>query len=346
MKKKAGNNKVNNIKTSKFLPNVFQTDLNKNWLDSTLDQMVSKGPLETLDGYIGSRSGEYAESTDTYLEPKFHKLIRNKNQLTPGIMSYSNNKDLTNAITFDDVAHSINENFATYNYNAAYASSLYSFNPPVDIDKLVNYRNYRWVEELPVYESIFTGVERNSVTIAESTSVITDDNNTVNIEEGMLIKFTGSGQHTDIENKTYIVTGSTNQHKLREYFKADGTTRVYNNTVKHTKATDGVWTSNVLFYAEPNDETGSYWNTGLTPQDVVTAYNNDATKLPLFDGFKFPQLTSNPTQLINNMIVMFTGSWTHGPINSNTSPSDGTKKYSITIIPEDITITEPTGAVN
>ena len=49
-KKKAGPNKVNKIKTSNFLPSVFQTDINKSWLDSTLDQMVSKGPLGQVNG--------------------------------------------------------------------------------------------------------------------------------------------------------------------------------------------------------------------------------------------------------------------------------------------------------
>ena len=303
MKKKAGQNSVNNIKTSKFLPKVFQTELNKNWLDSTLDQMVSKGPLEDLNGYIGSRTGKDALSTDTYLEPKFHKALRTKNQLQPGVISYDNSDNVTNMITFDDVAHSINENFATYNYNAAYASSLYSFNPPVDIDKLVNYRNYRWVEELPVYESIWTGTAHNSVILAETTSVITDDNNTVNIEEGMLIKFTGSGQHVNTRNKTYIVTGATNHHKLRLYFVANGDRR-YNNLVKHTTPSNGIWVNDVLFSAEAN-ENSSYWNNSgtQTPQDLITLFNNDATRLPIFDGFNFPNHSSNPTQLINNMLV-------------------------------------------
>jgi len=48
-KKKAGQQKVNSVKSSNFLPSVFQTELNKSWLDSTLDQMVSKGPLEKKD---------------------------------------------------------------------------------------------------------------------------------------------------------------------------------------------------------------------------------------------------------------------------------------------------------
>ena len=59
-KKRTGQQSVNKIKTSNFLPSVFQTDLNKNWLDSTMDQMVSKGPLDNIDGYVGSKDGKVA----------------------------------------------------------------------------------------------------------------------------------------------------------------------------------------------------------------------------------------------------------------------------------------------
>ena len=282
MKKKAGQPPVNNIKTSNFLPSVFQTPLNKNWLDSTMDQMVSKGPLENINGYIGNRGGRDATSTDDYIDPKFHKALRKKNQLQPGAISYDNSGNLTNAITFDDVAHSINENFATYNYNAAYGAGLLSYTPPINIDKLVNYQNYRWVEELPIYESIWTGAVQNSVTIAENTSVITDDNNTINIEEGMLIKFTGSGQHADILNDTYIVVGKPGKYNLHLYFRVDGATvtRVYNNITKHTQTTDGVYTNSKLLNVFPNTAS-SYWVAGKTPEDLVAAYNADATRLPI-----------------------------------------------------------------
>ena len=126
-KKKAGPNKVNKIKTSNFLPNVFQTDINKSWLDSTLDQMVSKGPLGQVNGYIGNNSGKYSVSTDKYITPSVDATIRNKTQLAPAIVSYNNNQDLTNKISFDDIAYAINQNFNAYNYNASYSSSKFRF---------------------------------------------------------------------------------------------------------------------------------------------------------------------------------------------------------------------------
>ena len=288
-KKKAGHNPVNNIKTSNFLPGVFQTELNKNWLDSTVDQLVSKGPLENINSYIGSRDGKVATVIDNYLETK-----ETKNQLQPGIISYNKEKEVTNVITFDDVAHSINENFSTYNYNAAYASGKYSFNPPIDIDKFSNHVDYHWVEELPVYESVLTtGSNVNPITNIQTNgkSTLTDDNNTFIIENNMLIKFTGASWHADVLNKTYLVAGSVGKHKLYEYID-ENDKRVYQNEVKHSEDNDGAWHNNILFNAEPNSDS-AYWNASATPQDVVDAYNIDTSKLPLFDGFNFPQTDSN-----------------------------------------------------
>ena len=124
-KKKAGQSKVNNIKTNKFLPGVFQTDLNKSWLDSTLDQMVSKGPLDNINGYVGSRNGATTNINDSYIEPKFHIPLRTKAQLTPGVVSYNDDLQITNQLTIDDIAHSINTNFDAYNYNSAYNTEIY-----------------------------------------------------------------------------------------------------------------------------------------------------------------------------------------------------------------------------
>ena len=87
-KKRSGQQTVNNVKSSNFLPTVFQTELNKSWLDSTLDQMVSKGPLENIDGYIGSRNGKVSLASDDYLETK-----ETKSQLKPAVVSYNKQKE-------------------------------------------------------------------------------------------------------------------------------------------------------------------------------------------------------------------------------------------------------------
>ena len=117
-KKKAGSSNVQNIKTSKFLPQIFQTDLNNSWLDSTLDQMVSKGPLDQIDGFVGSRNGKQSIASDTYIEPVTEVKLRTETSLKPGIISYNSSSNITNKITYDDVVHSLDANLNEYNYNS------------------------------------------------------------------------------------------------------------------------------------------------------------------------------------------------------------------------------------
>ena len=361
MKKKAGQNSVSNIKTSKFLPGVFQTELNKTWLDSTLDQMVSKGPLESISGFVGSKDGKVSSADDTYITTDFN----------PAIVSYNKEKQITNLLAFDDIANSINENFKTYNYNSAYNSTKFSFSPPIDIDKFTNHQNYSWVEELPVYESVLASGSVNPITEIRDNnkSTIVDDNNTVVLENQMLIKFTGAGWDTAVTGKTYIVAGSSGKFSLYEYID-ENNVRVYNNTVKHSENTDGTWTNDTLFNVEPNWDskyfpvinagnfvigqtyrinsvdttdfttvgaadnnigtvftaTGVGTLTGgaqllVEPEIVIGLYNADGVKDPVFDGFYFVDLNNNPTKLVYDTLVKFAGNWA--------TTTDTTNTYSI-----------------
>jgi len=146
-KKKSGSYKTPNIKSANLLPQVFNTDVNKKWLDSTLDQMISKGRLKNVEGYIGDKSGNNRSQGDVYLE---------NGKLDPAIVITNTDNKLVDAITMDDIANAININFSEYNYNTAYATKSYSYRPPINIHKFVDYQNYAWVDQMPTYESIRT----------------------------------------------------------------------------------------------------------------------------------------------------------------------------------------------
>ena len=140
-KKKAGSYKTPNTQASNLLPSVFNTDVNKKWLDSTLDQMISKGNLKNVEGYIGDKSGKNRFKEDIYLD---------NTDLSPAIVVTDKDKKVTNSITMSDIANAINTNFSEYNYNTAYATKSYSYRPPINIDKFVNYTNYAWVDPVCV----------------------------------------------------------------------------------------------------------------------------------------------------------------------------------------------------
>ena len=65
-KKRSGQHPSDKITSSNFLPKVFNTDTNQSWLDSTLDQMISKGDLDVYDGFVGGKHGDYASVNDVY----------------------------------------------------------------------------------------------------------------------------------------------------------------------------------------------------------------------------------------------------------------------------------------
>ena len=70
-------------------------------------------------------------------------------------------KNASNTYINTKSKYAINQNFETYNYNASYSTDKYTFSPPINVDKFLNFKNYRWVEEMPVYESVYTGTSKN-----------------------------------------------------------------------------------------------------------------------------------------------------------------------------------------
>ena len=72
------------IRTLDFLPEVFQTPTNSQFLAATLDQLVNPPTLQKNQGYIGSRFGYGLNANDFYVtEPT---KVRRDYQLEPGVV--------------------------------------------------------------------------------------------------------------------------------------------------------------------------------------------------------------------------------------------------------------------
>jgi len=54
-------------KTINLLPQQFQTDVNKKFLNATLDQLISPGRLDVLNGFVGRRDVNNFKTTDAYI---------------------------------------------------------------------------------------------------------------------------------------------------------------------------------------------------------------------------------------------------------------------------------------
>ena len=137
------------------LPAFYRTDSNTRFLSSTIDPLIQKGSLERLDGYIGKLDAYTRKTTDAYI-PAINE-DRKAYQLEPAV-TYTD-KDTTSVNpedqvkfsgTYDDYINQLKYFGANVdNHDRLNKETVYSWNPAIDLDKLVNYREYYWMPEGP-----------------------------------------------------------------------------------------------------------------------------------------------------------------------------------------------------
>ena len=145
-------NKTNKDKfrnSADLLPLFFRTETNKKFLGSTLDSFISKGQLERLNGFVGSRATQGVTPSDQYI-PEPTKNRRRYN-LLPGVVIRDDFQDRTDwSGTYDDLINQLDYfNANTTKHNRLFNSKYYAWNPHIDFDKFVNYRQYYWLPNGP-----------------------------------------------------------------------------------------------------------------------------------------------------------------------------------------------------
>ncbi len=142
-------------RTIQHLPAFYRTDTNDRFLSSTLDPLVQKGSLERLDGFIGKQDATTRIATDRYIGATSGD--RFAYQLEPAI-TYTD-KDTTSVNpedqvkftgTYDDYINQIKYLGGNVNnHDRLNKEKVYAWNPAIDYDKLVNYREYYWMPQGP-----------------------------------------------------------------------------------------------------------------------------------------------------------------------------------------------------
>ena len=135
--------------TSQLLPQVFQTNKNKKFLSATLDQLVEPSALEKLSGYVGQRYHPTYRKNDVYLQEV--SAERQNYQLEPTVSYKSNGQDIDFLAPYIDVVNEIaSQGGSKTKHNKLWDNEFYSYTPNIDIDKLVNYREYYWLPSGPL----------------------------------------------------------------------------------------------------------------------------------------------------------------------------------------------------
>jgi hypothetical protein len=146
------------ISTVDFLPEIFQTPVNKQFLAATLDQLVQEPQFKQTQGYIGQQVGPGVNANDPYVvEPT---ASRQNYQLEPGVVQIdpANSRRVVDVITYPGITDALNvQGAVTSNPQSLYTSDYYTWDPFVDFDKFVNYAQYYWLPLGPLPVSIYSG---------------------------------------------------------------------------------------------------------------------------------------------------------------------------------------------
>jgi len=269
------------VRSVEFLPEIFQTPVNKQFLAATLDQLIQNPQYTQTQGFVGRRVGPGVNANDSYVvEPT---KVRTDYQLEPGVVQIDpeNSRNIVDAITYPGINDALQLQGAfTNNSNRLYTSDYYTWDPFVDFDKFVNYAQYYWLPGGPLAVDVssttvpltdnFTVTRANG---AYTFSGIAGENPSITLVRGGSYNFNVAQNQTETEtfrvtnnntsswnidfspNPTLtLVRGNTYNFNLSQtfpwafYFKTElslGTANVYSNGVFNNGAGNGLITFTV-----------------------------------------------------------------------------------------------------
>ena len=133
------------IRTLNFLPEIFQTPTNSQFLGATLDQIVDQPNTMQIEGYIGSKFGYGINATDNYvIEPT---KTRTDYQLDPGVVfTKTNTSTAKDFISYPGIIDALKlEGGITDNNDRLFNSEFYSWDSFTNLDKIINFNQYYWL---------------------------------------------------------------------------------------------------------------------------------------------------------------------------------------------------------
>jgi hypothetical protein len=151
------------IRTLNFLPEIFKTPTNSQFLGATLDQLVAQPNTKKIEGYVGSKLGYGINATDYYVtEPT---KTRTDYQLDPGVVFTKDNESTArDFISYPGIVDGLLvEGGITGNNNRLFQSQFYSWDSFTNLDKIINFSQYYWLPEGPAQVSVNTATVYNNV---------------------------------------------------------------------------------------------------------------------------------------------------------------------------------------
>jgi len=194
----------------KKLPVIHQTDVLDKFFKNTIDQWFDEEDIVRAAGFIGRKIPGIHNFENDFYFPELDQSRENY-QFEPILTTKDiDTADIDNILFYDDVLKLLAvEGSNISNHDRLFKSKSYSWAPPIDIDKFINYENYYWYDNGPVKIEITAPL---SAPIVITTDVIGQtsftSSNGIKFSNGMKIEF-GGANITPIThlNKEFVVEG-------------------------------------------------------------------------------------------------------------------------------------------
>ena len=247
--------------SSDLLPRYFRTTANNKFLSSTLDQLMQPGVVEKVDGFIGRKDAKAWNAKDNYLSDI--STERESYQLEP-IATVTD--DIGNTTLYRDYRDYYNSirirGGDVSNLSKLSRQEYYAWDPHINWDKFVNFREYYWLpmgpNTIPVY-----GTSRE----IKSTLKVRKQDNTDNdayifaednpVSNPTLTLYKGQTYTFDIDAENMPFT-------IRTSNEIEDDTNLYTTGVSQQKIENGTITWKIdleapdtLYYVNGNDVEGS-----------------------------------------------------------------------------------------
>lgn len=131
------------------LPAVLQTQGLQKFFNPTVDQLFQPGETQSINAFIGKKPSYYDPTKDFYKDEI--NTERAFYQLEPAMTSkLANATSFSELLFYQDLANNLRFHGGNVdNHERLFETDFYSWCPPVNIKKLVNYREYYWLPDGP-----------------------------------------------------------------------------------------------------------------------------------------------------------------------------------------------------
>ena len=149
----SGNETKQERNAADLLPRYFRTAVNKKFLYSTVDQLLSPGTVEKISAFYGRKTAKSFSAEDNYINEI--SADRQNYQFEPVVVRKDNLGNITFTKDYIDYINQLKIlGGNTSNHSTLNSQEYYSWNSNIDWDKFVNFREYYWLPEGPEIISI------------------------------------------------------------------------------------------------------------------------------------------------------------------------------------------------